>query len=147
MTNNKYCSAKFKSGEDLDAALEAALSAVDCATRAEAAQKAAEEAAERAEGAGGGSGADPELEGRVEVLESKAAGLESYLEERDATLQEKEVLLTQQLSDLNNRVDALGESTGSDLPAVTTEDNDKILQVVNGAWAAVSLLCAENKSF
>lgn len=40
---DKYCSTRFKCGEDLDAALEAALCAGDCATRAEAAQKAIED--------------------------------------------------------------------------------------------------------
>jgi hypothetical protein len=44
MTENKYCSSKFKCGEDLDAALEAALCAGDCATRAEAAADRAEAA-------------------------------------------------------------------------------------------------------
>ena len=51
MANNKYCSSKFKCGEDLDAALDAALCAEGNRTRSEAAADRAEEAAVRAEDA------------------------------------------------------------------------------------------------
>lgn len=44
MTNEKYCSTRFKRGEDLDAALVAALRADDNATRAEQAAARAEAA-------------------------------------------------------------------------------------------------------
>lgn len=43
MAEKKYCSSKFKCGEDLDAALEAALNAGVCAGRAEEARKAVED--------------------------------------------------------------------------------------------------------
>ena len=49
---DKYCSPKFKCGEDLDAALEAALCAGDCATRAEAAAENAENAVKELEAFG-----------------------------------------------------------------------------------------------
>lgn len=41
----------------------------------------------------------------------------------------------------------LKSSGGSGLPAVTTADNGKILQVVNGAWAAAQLPSASGVSF
>lgn len=53
---DKYCSVRFKTGEELDEALNAAMCACDDAARAEAAALRAEEAAERAENGGGGSG-------------------------------------------------------------------------------------------
>lgn len=36
---------------------------------------------------------------------------------------------------------------GNDLPAVTSSDNGKVLRVVNGVWAAVSLPSASGVSF
>lgn len=36
---------------------------------------------------------------------------------------------------------------GSNLPAVTTSDNGKFLQVVNGAWSAVSIPSGEGVNF
>lgn len=38
-------------------------------------------------------------------------------------------------------------SGGSNLPAVTTSDNGKFLQVVNGAWSAVSIPSGEGVNF
>lgn len=38
-------------------------------------------------------------------------------------------------------------STGAGLPPVTTANNGNFLQVVNGAWAAVSLPSAEESEF
>lgn len=37
--------------------------------------------------------------------------------------------------------------SGSGLPPVTAANNGNFLQVVNGAWAAVSLLSAEESKF
>lgn len=38
-------------------------------------------------------------------------------------------------------------SGGSNLPAVTTSDNGKFLQVVNGEWSAVSIPSGEGVNF
>lgn len=38
-------------------------------------------------------------------------------------------------------------SGSSNLPAVTTSDNGKFLQVVNGAWSAVSIPSGEGVNF
>lgn len=40
-----------------------------------------------------------------------------------------------------------GDIDTSELPAVTSSDNGKVLQVVNGAWAASSLPSASGVSF
>jgi len=37
--------------------------------------------------------------------------------------------------------------SGSELPAVTSSDNGKVLQVVDGAWAAASIPSANGVSF
>lgn len=42
----------------------------------------------------------------------------------------------------------VGSGSGSsNLPAVTTSDNGKFLQVVNGAWSAVSIPSGEGVNF
>ena len=39
------------------------------------------------------------------------------------------------------------DNTGSALPVVSTSDNGKFLQVVNGAWSAVSIPSGEGVNF
>lgn len=82
---DKYCSTCFKTGEELDEALQKALECNNNAERAEAARTAAEEAAVRAEEAaerteqGGGSEDVAELTERVETLEAQAEQLPTVL--------------------------------------------------------------------
>lgn len=53
------------------------------------------------------------------------------------------------LAQFEERIAALEDGTGgsSPLPEVTTADNGKFLQVVNGAWAAATIESAEGASF
>lgn len=48
--------------------------------------------------------------------------------------------------DTNNDIAVSGSSSNS-LPSVTTADNGKILQVVNGSWQLILLENAEEESF
>lgn len=44
-------------------------------------------------------------------------------------------------------VDSKAGTGGAGLPTVTTADNGKFLQVVNGAWAAATIPSAEGVTF
>ena len=166
MAENKYCSTKFKRGEDLDAALDAALRAGNNALRAETARKAIEDmevafvtlaegeapTVEKTEengvvkltfglvpGAKGDPGEVPEEWGE------RLTGLEAHIEEQEIVLEQKEVLLAQQMTALSKQVAALEGASG--LPAVTEDDNEKILQVVDGTWAVVALVDSAVKTY
>ena len=53
----------------------------------------------------------------------------------------------QVLKKLSNSDYYTGWETLAELPSVTLSDNGKVLRVVNGAWAAVSLPSANGVSF
>ena len=119
MADNKYCSTCFKTGEELDAALQKAIVCDDNAVRAEAARTVAEEcatraeeAAERAEQSGG---VDPELENRVGELEQQvsdlvdtANGAISSMTERVEALEQQDQTFIQQATELVSQVETIG---------------------------------------
>jgi hypothetical protein len=61
------------------------------------------------------------------------------LEEQDKVFMQAADIALGKVSALEKRIESLEENPGSGLPAVTTADNNKILQVVNGAWVVVAL--------
>lgn len=44
-------------------------------------------------------------------------------------------------------VEATAEAAAKSVPTVTTSDNGKLLQVVNGAWAAVAITDGNNVAY
>lgn len=48
---------------------------------------------------------------------------------------------------LSNISSSNSSSNGSTLPSVTTADNDKVLMVVNGVWAAASITSGDEVAY
>lgn len=88
-----------------------------------------------------GGESDADLEARVATLEEQVTALE----QQDEAFTEAAEAAVQELQELAQRVTDLEGASG--LPAVTEEDNDKILQVVDGAWAVVSLADSAVKTY
>lgn len=68
-----------------------------------------------------------------------------------ARIQDPNDIVTKEYVDARSGVKSVNNRTGdvtvSELPAVTTSDNNKFLRVVNGAWAAATVPNAGGNSF
>lgn len=80
-------------------------------------------------------------------LQTTAASELSTTPEKIAVLDSTGWIYYRTLAQLKSDLGVGSGSGGSNLPAVTTSDNGKFLQVVNGAWSAVSIPSGEGVNF
>lgn len=80
-------------------------------------------------------------------LQTTAASELSTTPEKIAVLDYNGWIYYRTLAHLKSDLGVGSGSGSSNLPAVTTSDNGKFLQVVNGAWSAVSIPSGEGVNF
>ena len=85
-----------------------------------------------------------ELDGRVGELEAAGGGASITVDSAFSETSENPVQNKVITAAMREAVSLLLPRV---LPDVTAEDSGKLLQVVDGAWAAVAIAAAENESF